>query len=192
MRRHYVNAVLACGMFLLTFSAAFAKPRPAPEDDRGSMVVTFKDGHHQSFAMAEVARIDLKPPASIVFKDGHRQNVAAPDILRIEFESSAMAASAGSPGKGRFLGKWEVGDGNGSKFFITLEAGGEARKSIGASHGTWTMEEGEARITWDDGWQDAIRKVGAKYEKVAHQPGKSFDDMPSNVTAARNTDPQPI
>ncbi len=190
MRRR--NAVLVCGILLLTFSAAFAAPRPLPEDDHGSMVVTFKDGHHQTFAMAEVARIDLKPPASIVFKDGHRQNVGAPDILRIEFESSAMATSPGSPGKGRFLGKWEVGDGNGSKFFITLEADGEARKTLGASHGTWTVEEGEARITWDDGWQDAIRKVGSKYEKVAHQPGKSFDDMPSNVTAARNTEPQPI
>ncbi len=187
---HRANAVLACGIFLLTVSTAFAKPRPSPEDDHGSMVVTFKDGHRQSFAIAEVARIDLKPPASIVFKDGHRQNVAAPDILRIEFESSAV--SVASPGKGRFLGKWEVGEGNGNKFFITLEASGEARKSIGAAHGTWTVVDGEARISWDDGWQDAIRKVGSKYEKIAHAPGESFDDKPSNVTAARNTEPRPI
>jgi hypothetical protein len=187
--RHRVSAVLVCGMLLLAFSLALAKPRPAPEDEHGSMVVTFKDGHRQSFAMAEVARIELKPPATIVFKDGHRQNVAAPDILRIEFEPAAVAAS---PGRGRFVGKWEVGEGNGSKFFITLEADGEARKSIGASHGTWTVEDGEARISWDDGWHDAIRKVGSKYEKIAHGPGESFDDKPQNVTAARNLEPRPI
>src|SRR5258708_28126322 len=103
---HRADRVLACGIFLLIFSTAFAKPRPSPEDDHGSMVVTFKDGHRQSFAIAEVARIDLKPPASIVFKDGHRQNVAAPDILRIEVQSSAL--SVASPWKRRVFGTWVV------------------------------------------------------------------------------------
>ena len=94
--------------------------------------------------------------------------------------------------RARFVGKWEVGEGNGNDFYATLDADGEAHKSIGASHGTWTVVDGEARISWDDGWHDAIRKVGSKYEKFAHAPGKSFDDPPSNVTAARNTDPKPI
>ena len=80
----------------------------------------------------------------------------------------------------------------GGKFFITLEANGDATKSIGANHGSWTLVDGEARITWDDGWHDMIRKVGTRHEKVAFEPGKSFDDAPSNVTAARNTDPRPI
>ena len=76
--------------------------------------------------------------------------------------------------------------------FITLDADGDARKSIGPSHGTWTLVDGEARINWDDGWHDVIRKVGSKHEKRAYEPGKSFDGTPSNVTAARNTQPKPI
>jgi hypothetical protein len=58
--------------------------------------------------------------------------------------------------------------------------------------GTWTYVDGEARIAWDDGWHDIIRKVGATHEKRAFEPGKSFDDTPSNITAAKNTETKPI
>ena len=85
-----------------------------------------------------------------------------------------------------------MGEGNGSNFYITLDADGQARKSIGASHGAWTVVGAEARISWDDGWHDAIRRVGASHEKFAYEPGKSFNDVPSNVTAAKNTQPNPI
>ena len=54
-------------------------------------------------------------------------------------------------------------------FFITLDDDGTARKTLGASHGTWTLVDGEARISWDDGWHDVIRKVGGKHEKVAYR-----------------------
>ena len=81
--------------------------------------------------------------------------------------------------------EWEVR-------YITLDENGEATKSIGAAHGLWTYVDGEARIAWDDGWHDAIRKVGTKHEKFAYAPGKSFSDEPSNVTDARNPNPQPI
>ena len=152
--------------------------------------LVFKDGHRQSFTMAELARIDLKAPGLVVYKDGHQEKVPAADILRIEFENPAVTAAM--PGRGHFVGKWEVGEGNGGRFFITLEADGEARKTLGSPHGTWTFVDGEARISWDDGWHDAIRKVGTKHEKEAYEPGKSFDDKPSNVTPARNTQPKPI
>ena len=91
--------------------------------------------------------------------------------------------------KRHFVGKWLVGQGNGDSFYISLEENGEAAKSIGAAHGTWVYVDGEARITWDDGWHDAIRKVGSKHEKFAYAPGKSFSDNPTNVTEARNTSP---
>jgi hypothetical protein len=52
--------------------------------------------------------------------------------------------------------------------------------------------DGEARISWDDGWHDVIRKVGAKHEKFAYEPGKSFSDPPANVTAAVRTEVKPI
>lgn len=133
-------------------------------DEQNSMVIVFKDGHQQTISMADVARIEFKTPGG---------------------RNSSLA------GQGRFLGKWRVGDGVGGHFFITLEPNGAASKTMGAGHGTWTVVDGEARIAWDDGWHDAIRKAGEKYEKAAFSPGTSFTDKPSNVADAVNTSPQP-
>jgi hypothetical protein len=176
-------------VILILAAGSIAMARAAPSDDRESVVVVFKDGRRQNLDTADLARINFKAPAMIVFKDGQRQSIPAADVESIEFENTAGASV---PGRGHFVGKWKVGEGNGSSFYITLERDGEARKSIGPPHGTWTVVNGDARITWDDGWHDAIRKVGAKYEKFAYGPGKSFDDPPSNVTAAMNTEPNPI
>jgi len=155
----------------------------------GSLAIVFKDGHRQSFPVADLAKIDFKSGIVVVLKDGHQQSFPIADIASFEFES----ASNSSPlGRNHFLGKWKVGDGAGSNFFITLEADGQARKTIGSSHGTWTVVEGDARIAWDDGWHDVIRKVGSKHEKLAFEPGKSLSDEPSNVTDAVNTTAQPI
>jgi len=52
--------------------------------------------------------------------------------------------------------------------------------------------DGEARVSWDDGWHDAIRKKGTKFEKFAFEPGKTFSDPPANVTEAQNTNREPI
>ena len=176
-------------IILVALSATLASARPAA-DDHKSIVIIFKDGHRQTLAVAEIARLDFKSPSVVVYKDGHQEKISA-DIARIEFD--APEAAAGLPSRAHFLGKWEVGEGtNGGRFFITLDADGSARKTLGGSHGTWTLVDNEARITWDDGWRDAIRKVGPRHEKRAFAPGKSFDDSPSNVTAARNTEPKSI
>jgi hypothetical protein len=174
-------------VLLLSAIELFAAPVP---DDHSSIVIVLKDGHHETLQMAEIARIDFKTPVVIFFKNGHQRTIAASDIVRIDFDSTGTVAVS----RNHFIGKWEVGEGGGtsSKFFITLEANGEASKTLGASHGTWTVVDGEARISWDDGWHDAIRKVGSKHEKAAYGPGKSFDDKPSNVTEAINTQPRPI
>jgi hypothetical protein len=130
----------------------------------------------------------------IVFKDGRQQTISMADVARIEFKTSdSVSSGRGSSfaGQGRFIGKWRVGNGAGGHFFITLDAGGTASKTLGASHGTWTVVGGEARISWDDGWHDAIRKAGDKYEKAAFEPGKSFTENPTNVADATNTTPQP-
>jgi hypothetical protein len=175
---------------LIALAGTVASAHPAA-DDHASVVVVFKDGHRQSFAVAEIARLDFKAPSVIVYKDGHQEKISAADIARIEFETPGISAI--TPSRAHFIGKWEVGQGgNSGTFFITLEADGDARKTLGATHGTWTLVDGEARVTWDDGWKDVIRKVGTTHEKVAFEPGKSFDDSPSNVTSARNTDPKPI
>lgn len=126
----------------------------------------------------------------IVFKDGRQQTYSMADIERIEFKTPTSTAAVA--GANSFAGKWKVGDGNGSTFFITLNRDGTATKSIGANHGTWTIVDNEARISWDDGWHDAIRKTGTKHEKRAFEAGKSFTDVPSNVTEARRTETQPI
>jgi hypothetical protein len=148
---------------VVLFPFGFASMAVAAEE-QNSLIIVFKDGHQQVFSMADVARIEFKPTTS--------------------------ADSAPSAGRGHFLGKWKVGNGAGGYFYITLAASGEATKSIGAAHGTWTVVGSEARIKWDDGWHDAIRRVGKHYEKVAFSPEKSFTDSPSNVTDAENLEPQ--
>jgi hypothetical protein len=162
---------------------------PVPADDHDSVVIVYKNGHRQTLSPAEIIRLELKPPAAIVYKNGHREKISG-DIDRIEFADNDL--SSRSPTRSHYVGKWEVGEGNGGRFFITLEADGDAKKSIGSPHGTWTLVDGEARIAWDDGWHDVIRKVGSRHEKRAYEPGKSFSDDPSNVTSARNTQPKPI
>ena len=142
-----------------------------------------------SMSLAVPSAADEQNALVIVFKDGRQQTFSMADVARIEFKTTGNTSLAG---RGRFLGKWRVGDGAGGHFFITLEPSGVASKTMGASHGTWTMVNGEARISWDDGWHDAIRKVGDKYEKAAFEPGKTFSDSPSNVAAAENTSPQPM
>ena len=89
-----------------------------------------------------------------------------------------------------FAGKWEVGlSAGGGTFYITLEKDGKATKSHGSPDGKWTVYGDEARITWDDGWHDVIRKAGNHYEKAAYAPNKSFSDTPDNITEATRTEP---
>jgi hypothetical protein len=185
------NAVKVVSVLAILMLAAGLANAAAPGDNPASIAIVFKDGHRQPLNMAEIVRIDFKAPVVIVFKDGHQQNIPAADIARIDFEPSAGISM---PSRNHFVGKWEVGEGGagGGNFYITLEANGEASKTHGASHGTWALVDGEARISWDDGWHDIIRKVGTKHEKVAYEPGRSLDATPSNITAARNTDPRPI
>ena len=159
--RKIVAFVCIAGALTFTAFAASSKSKPTSQDDRNSIVIVFKDGHQQTFPMA--------------------------DIARIEFMSPTVSAAGSWPG--HFMGKWRVGDGAGGTFLITLKRNGEAEKTIGSRHGTWTAVDGEARIAWDDGWHDAIRKAGDGYEKAAFGPGKTFSDDPSNVTDAKSTEP---
>jgi len=139
---------------------------------------------------AQKTKSDSTDPTSLVitFKDGHQQTFLMSDISRVEYAGTADATL----GLDYFLGKWEVGDGNSGTFLITLESNGEASKTLGASHGIWTIEGNEARISWDDGWHDAIRKVSTNgntnNEKFAFEPGTTFSDKPNNVTAAEKLD----
>jgi hypothetical protein len=144
---------------------------------------------------AHAASNDTSGAIVIVFKDGHRQSFNLSDIARVEFEGGASSASADSyrvPSRGRFIGKWECGDGEGRNFYITLNEDGTAHRSIGDVYGRWEYVDGEARVTWKDGRQDAIRKSGSQYFKFAYGEGKSFTDDPDNVAHARNTTAGPV
>jgi hypothetical protein len=165
--------VLAASIFSLLFlaiPASFAAPAHAPKTGPGMIVIVFKDGHRQSFNLSDIAHIEF--PANAV-------------------EAADATANAVTPPR-HFLGKWECGDGSGSTFYITLQENGDAMRSIGNVHGKWVYADGEARITWDDGAEDAIRKVGSRYQKFAYTSGKFFTGIPANVTDARNTTPHPI
>jgi hypothetical protein len=167
MRRIAGVAGLAL-MFCLAVDNGFAAPPPASKSAQATIVIVFKDGHRQSFNLA--------------------------DIARVEFPAGAAAATAGdtassnhlSPSRARFRGKWQVGDGSGNDFYIMLKENGDAYRSLRSVHGKWAYVNGEAQVTWDDGAKDAIRKVGSIYEKFAYSASKSFTDEPDNVANARN------
>ena len=140
---------------MLVFAAPLAAPKTATEAEPGSIVIIFKDGHQQSFRMAEIARIEFNSPAE-------RTTVS----------------------QGRFLGQWRCGDGAGGTFIITLKPDGVARKTLGSEGGMWAVVNGEAHIAWDDGWHDFIRKVDNKYQKAAYRPGENLSGSPDHVADA--------
>ncbi|HEX4007944.1 MAG TPA: hypothetical protein VHX60_17350 [Acidobacteriaceae bacterium] len=162
------RSIAVAAILLAALPAAFAAPRPAQPASAGNNVV-------------------------IVFKDGHRQTISLGDIERLEFSGPVPVGLISIPGPSRehFFGQWQVGDGNGSNFIITLRDDGTALRSIGHEHGTWEYVNGEAQVTWDDGWQDCIRKVGSWYKKYAYSQGKTFASDPDNVANARNVTQNP-
>ncbi len=86
----------------------------------------------------------------IVFKDGHRQSINLDSVQRLEFPGAVPAGLISVPGPSRahFLGKWEVGEGNGENFYITLNDDGTAQRTMNDlehERGTWVYAHGEAR-----------------------------------------------
>ena len=172
MRKKVIMAGVSLIM-LFTLAGVVARPAPAPRNAPGTIVIVFKDGHRQTFNLSDIDRVEFPAGA-----------LAAGD--------NSPAANTDAPPRGHYVGKWECGDGNGSNFYITLKESGDAMRSIGDEHGPWVYVNGEAHVTWDDGAQDAIRKIGTRYQKFAYHEGKSFTDQPDNVTNARLTNPKPI
>jgi hypothetical protein len=168
--RKIFGAVGLVALLCLAVPSGSAKTPPTAKNASGSIVITFKDGHRQSFNLADIAKVEFAGASGM--------------------ETSAVNPML--PSRGHFLGKWEVGDGSGGTFYITLQENGDAYRTLHSAHGKWDYVDGEARITWDDGPKDAIRKAGSRYQKFAYGAGKSFTDEPDNVTSAQNTAPHPI
>jgi hypothetical protein len=167
--RKFIGIAGLGAICLLAVSSVNAAPPPS-KSGSGTIVIVFKDGHRQTFNLSEIERVEFPAPAHV----------------------AEEATPPNAPPRGHYAGRWECGDGAGSTFYIDLKENGEAWRSIGHIRGHWEYLNGEARITWDDGVKDAIRKVGSHYEKSAYEAGKSFSDHPANVTNARLTNPKPI
>jgi hypothetical protein len=157
-------AVIVSVLGSLAAAPVSAQSISPSQSQRNSLVVVFKDGHQQSFPMSDVARIEFQTPPTIV----------------------------SNAGQGRFLGEWKVGDCAGGYFKITLDRDGAAKKTLGSPHGTWVVADGEARVTWEDGGRDTIRRAGNGYEKAWFAAGRSYDEDPTCTASAENTKREPI
>ncbi len=164
MHKFLLVAVPVLGLSLIAVSFGVAQSASSSSDEVSLIVLVFKDGHRKSFLRSEVARI--------------------------EFPGNPTTTS--TAGQGRFLGEWKVGDCAGAYFTITLDRDGVAKKTIGAPHGTWLVVDGEARITWEDGNRDTIRKAGDTYEKAWYAPDRSYAESASCTASAESIDRKPI
>ena len=170
--RKFVGIAGLAAIFLLGISAAMAAAPRSSKGASGAIVIVFKDGHRQTFNLSDIERVEFPAPA-----------VASVD---------SGSGNSQAPPRGHYVGKWECGDGAGNTFYITLKENGDASKSIGGAHGHWDYVNGEAQISWEDGWRDVIRKAGSRYQKSAYSKGRSLTDAPDNVTDAHLTAPKPI
>ena len=192
---HTIVKAVLLGIILVA-SAIGSLGQAASRDAQGSLIVVMKDGRRETIPVAKITKIEFKDiefkdADIVVFGDRGQKSFRMSETQSFEFDTSASMAFA--HGRTYFVGKWRVGQGPGAgDFYITLEANGVAHKTLGADHGTWTVVDGEARIAWDDGWHDVIRKVGTKHEKIAFEPGKPLSKAPNNVTNAVNTSAKPI
>jgi|SRR5450755_1700729 hypothetical protein len=152
----------------------------------GALLIAVSFGSAQSTSPSQGQRDSL----ILVFKDGHQRSFPMSEVERIEFPASPTTVSIA--GQGRFLGEWRVGDCAGGYFKITLDHGGVAKKTLGAPRGTWIVVDGEARVTWEDGGRDTIRKAGDTYEKAWYAPDRSYAEDATCTASAESTERKPI
>lgn len=56
--RHLVGVVYVLGILVGAAHGAGQNSQPTPQNEQTAIVITFKDGHQQSFLMADIARIE--------------------------------------------------------------------------------------------------------------------------------------
>src|SRR5579864_1590606 len=107
MRRNVVAGISL--IFVFSFSGELSRAATPSKNSSGTIVIVFKDGHRQTFNLSEIERVEFPAPAQVA--------------------QGASASNAEGPPRGHFVGKWEVGDGGGNIFYITLKEDGAAFKS---------------------------------------------------------------
>jgi len=159
------------------------------QESTQTLTIVYRDGHQKTFTMSSGSRIEFNAGNMRMSQGKNVETIRISDVARIDFSSGRSIGF----GVNHFVGRWEFGTGVGSEtFFVTLDRDGQAHKTIGSHHGTWSVADGEARIKWDDGWTDVIRKVGNKHQKFAYEKGRSLSDEPSNVAEAKTLNSEPI
>src|SRR6266404_683344 len=100
---------VSLGILVLVSAIASLGQSSISKDTRGSLVMVFKDGHRQTFPVADIAKIEFKAADIVVFKDGRQQSFPLTDVQSFEFDTTATKPSL--PGRNHFVGKWKVGQG---------------------------------------------------------------------------------
>ena len=94
--------------------------------------------------------------------------------------AAAAQTSAGTAARdngGVFVGQWDCGN-----VVITLTEDFTARKNKPNPLGKWECVNGEARIAWNDGVRNVLRRDGEGFRKLTWPPGVSLDSPPSNIS----------
>ena len=177
--------LIAAALFFILTPLASAQNK-APK----TLTIVYKDHHERTVTSSEVSRLDLRNDTLILNHGGSEERIPLADVSRIEVHDASETPMTRSS----FIGKWEVGMGGGAPgtFRITLDRDGQAHKTVGSHHGTWTFVNGEARIAWDDGWHDVLAKVENRYEKRAYEPGKPYTEKSTNISDAKRANDQSI
>jgi serine/threonine protein kinase len=93
----------------------------------------------------------------------------------------SQAKASPAPEEKFFLGKWDCTGG----FVITLNADYTALKTTSRPRGHWQYVNGEARITWEDGIHNTIRRDGDGFQKLFWKAGVSPESPPQHSRPAR-------
>ncbi len=134
----------------------------------GSIVIVYKDGHHQTSSRlrwrASTSRLRRSCTKTATERRFRRDR---PHRIRRIRNGTAVL-----PGRNHFIGKWEVGEGNGAT--VLHHSRTQRRSQEDHRRGARHMDLGRWRsaIAWDDGWHDAIRKVGTSTRRSLTSRGK--------------------
>jgi hypothetical protein len=182
----FKHQLVVAGLLLAVTASVAAQSKSS-----NSVTIIYRDHHQQTVSSADISRIDFRNDVLVLNRNGHEEKIPLNNVSNLEVHE---APADGMSARSHYVGKWRVGmdTGTSRSFEITLDRNGQARKTLGGPHGTWTFVDGGAQIAWEDGWHDMIIKVGDKYEKRAFEPGKPFSAAPSNVTEAKRANDQSI
>ncbi len=209
----FIPAVLAFSLLFLSGQHLFAQtPDQWPEEYVGTWKLTAADGQQRYIVLRsnrtavttfdqkvrgnwlyhpdqQEVRMDWKNDwADVMVKKGEGYEVYgyAPGDDPDSGPTDKYAAEKVDLDPFDYFGVWDVTDGAGKHFQITLDPKGAATSTYkGGEKGMWTIHGDKLQINWSNSWRDFIRAVSNdRYQKVAYAPGASLDGKPTNISRA--------